>query len=58
MFTNYYSYLLDNFQRCMRYTNAVIELNKLSDEDLNLLGLTRGEIPTEVYKTYLKYAKI
>lgn len=55
MFTNYYSYLVDNFNRYIRYTNAVIELNKLTDEDLEVLGLTRAEIPVEVYKAFLKH---
>lgn len=53
MFTNYYSYLVDNYQRYLRYINTVNELNKLTDEDLQVLGLTRGEIFVTAYKSVL-----
>jgi uncharacterized protein YjiS (DUF1127 family) len=53
MFTNYYSYLVDNFQKYLRYTNTVMELNNLTDDDLEILGLTRGEIFVTAYKSTL-----
>ena len=52
---NYCNYIVYNLRTYVRYINTVTELNNLSDEDLEILGLTRGEIPIAAYKTYLEH---
>jgi len=48
---NYLNWMVDNTRKYVYFHRAVAELNTLSDEELNDIGLTRGEIITTVYKT-------
>ena len=44
---------MDWFTRTFRYYNTIIELMKLSDEELNALGMEREEIVFVAWKTHL-----
>jgi uncharacterized protein YjiS (DUF1127 family) len=53
MFFDYFSHVFDVAKKSIRCTQAINELNRLSDRELNDLGLTRGEIYATVYLTML-----
>ena len=38
--------LIRNYRNWRRYRNTVSELNRLSNRELNDLGINRGEIPS------------
>jgi len=46
---------MDWFTRTFRYYNTIIELMKLTDEELNILGVEREEIVFVAWKTHLEY---
>ena len=48
---NYLNWIVDNARKYVYFHHAVAELNTLSDQELNDIGLTRGEIITTVYET-------
>jgi uncharacterized protein YjiS (DUF1127 family) len=45
--------MLDWFTQTYRYYNTIIELMKLSDDELEQLGMYREEIVYVAYKTHL-----
>jgi len=47
------THMIDWVTRTYRYYHTIIELMKLSDEELNDLGLSREEIVFVAYKTHL-----
>jgi uncharacterized protein YjiS (DUF1127 family) len=46
---NYLNFMIEVTDKYAFYLKAVNELNNLSDNDLDVLGLTRYEIPTKTY---------
>ncbi len=42
--------LIDNFRNWRRYRQAVSELSRLSNRELDDIGITRGDIPYVVRK--------
>jgi hypothetical protein len=47
------THMLDWFTQTYRYYNTIIELMKLSDDELEQLGMYREEIVYVAYKTHL-----
>ena len=54
MFTDYYKNFVDWMTESKRYYTTIQELNKLSDEELKYLNLTRDNLIFEVNKTYME----
>ena len=54
MFTDYYKNFVDWMTESKRYYTTIQELNKLSDEELKYLNLTRDNLIFEVNKSYME----
>jgi len=54
MFTDYYKNFVDWITESRRYYTTIQELNKLSDEELKYLNLTRDNLIYEVNKSYME----
>ena len=46
---NFLNHCLEIVSKNITYYNGLVELNFLSDSELNDIGITRGEIPARVY---------
>lgn len=46
---NFLNHCLEIITKNITYYNAVVELNSLSDAELNDIGITRGEIASRAY---------
>lgn len=54
MFTDYYKHFVDWMTESKRYYTTIQELNKLSDEELEYLNLTRDTLIYEVNRSYME----
>jgi len=54
MFTDYYKNFVDWMTESKRYYTTIQELNKLTDEELEYLNLTRDNLIYEVNKSYME----
>ena len=55
---NYFNHLIKQVSSFTRFNKAILELNALSDKELNDIGITRSEIVYQVYKSTLNNYEI